>query len=1112
VADKPVDHEDRERARTDLEHNFVVAAGAGTGKTTLLTDRILFLLLKKQLKVQEIVALTFTEKAAGEIRERVTQKLIDLLAPKRGDWAEAFLEDLGKDIDAVKPLIEGALEAMDRASIGTIHAFASQILKLYPLEAGVDPSFEVDDGDALDGLFDSEWALWLESELGEEPVDREELKRWSLRKEKWLEILRLVSLEDLGVLARTLCEEEVTEAQAVGTTPAVRKRLESMSEAVCALGEGKPGKDTKGGRYGIADEFDRVATALREAAKPVAMEKALPEYLVKLEAGKSLTRKNWPSKWNDFDERQIAEEIGVYTRGRDAAKKISPERERLIAKAVELVMPLVKKVRRYFNRRGYVGYYGLLAKARDLVVENAAVREALKGRFRAILIDEFQDTDPAQGELLLFLGEKKGRSAKKREELKFEAGKLFVVGDPKQSIYRFRGADIRAYEIYKDQLIAEGAVKCSLTANFRSHAGVLGPVNTAFAKIMHAEKGLQPAYEAITPRPASKGAPKAKGLELVGIGADEEAEEGAQISSDDSRAQEAKWIARWISENCGEKNTFRFGDAAILLRTVTSLSTYLEPLKAAGIPYVVEAERYFYDTQEVIDFVNFLRVLDDPSDRIAMVGLLRSPLVCLDDQEVVQLARLRLLSFYSAKELGRAGLTKGGEDRLKRFYGVLNRLHNLVGRVPLGELVGKVLSDSFILELCSEAYQRDQTASNLMKFGRMAAEAGDEGATLKEFIALIVETMRESAQEGESPLADETLDAVRILTVHKSKGLEFPVVFLPNMAAGVAGGGEPPLYKVDWQAGTAGLRLKKRNVCDAAMAVIEAEEAIREDKESLRLLYVAMTRAKEHLVLLGNATKHDAKSFAAFLERADLWNAARLEVVPVSKKISPKTVKRVEAKPKLSPAALGDTWKGREKLRRNVEARSPFVSPSSLGHEPEKHPISEGTDAAQAEAARAFSAQVGIVCHRVLELWDFANEQGVDGEPYKDVFQRALGELLRADPGVDERRVRQEAQSILEHFLKSEAAEELGRSEILARELPFVCPSQDGRVMHGYIDVLYRDPKGRLVVGDYKTAAGADPSPYRAQGDAYADAVEHALGETPDFRIIFLRAGKTIPS
>ncbi|PCI36456.1 MAG: hypothetical protein COB53_09590, partial [Elusimicrobia bacterium] len=228
MKEKPVDHKDRERARTDLDHNIVVAAGAGTGKTTLLTDRILFLLLKKGLKVQEIVALTFTEKAAGEIRERVTQKLIDLLAETRSAWANEFLDDLKKDLSLVKPLIEKALEAMDRAQIGTIHSFASHILKLYPLEAGVDPAFEVDDGDSLDALFESEWALWLESELGEEPLDREDRKKWTLRKERWLELLRLIRLEDLHGLARTLCEEEVSETVSVGTTDAIRIRLAGL--------------------------------------------------------------------------------------------------------------------------------------------------------------------------------------------------------------------------------------------------------------------------------------------------------------------------------------------------------------------------------------------------------------------------------------------------------------------------------------------------------------------------------------------------------------------------------------------------------------------------------------------------------------------------------------------------------------------------------------------------------------------------------------------------------------------------------------------------------------------------------------------------------------------
>ncbi|MDE2489323.1 MAG: UvrD-helicase domain-containing protein, partial [Elusimicrobia bacterium] len=240
------DREDRDRARFRLDANVVVEAGAGTGKTTLLTDRILFLVLAwdrpEPVRVERVVALTFTEKAAGEIKARLAARLADLAArlsgaelssdaAARADRTLAELrERFGKEDAELLARARAALEDLDKAPIGTIHAFCSQLLRLHPVEAGVDPSFRVDEGEAFDELFEAEWARWLDAELGERPP----------RREAWLELLAAASLEDLEALARELCSERLPLDGLGEADPASAEALRALARAARELPAGRP--------------------------------------------------------------------------------------------------------------------------------------------------------------------------------------------------------------------------------------------------------------------------------------------------------------------------------------------------------------------------------------------------------------------------------------------------------------------------------------------------------------------------------------------------------------------------------------------------------------------------------------------------------------------------------------------------------------------------------------------------------------------------------------------------------------------------------------------------------------------------------------------------------
>ncbi|MDE2511918.1 MAG: UvrD-helicase domain-containing protein, partial [Elusimicrobia bacterium] len=831
------DSEHRDRARLRLDANVVVEAGAGTGKTTLLTDRILFLVLgwdkPAPATVDRVVALTFTEKAAGEIKLRLSDRLAELaarladgaLSAAAAGRAQRTLEELrgrfGKQDSELLARARAALEDLDKAPIGTIHSFCAQLLRLHPVEAGVDPAFRVDEGEAFEELFASEWARWLDDELGERPP----------RARAWLELLAVAELDELEALARELCAEKLELTGLDRPDPDSAAALRAMARSAASLSEGRPKPRGK-----ILEALGEIVARLEAAAAAAAGEPApgAAEPPVPRDA-------KWPSAW----EEDAAGEV-LYERLSVVAAAASPRGEAATRRAAALLLPFAERFRREYARRGWVSFDGLLRRARDLVRDRPGVREEAKRRFAALLIDEFQDTDPLQGELLMFLAEKTGGAATNWRDVIPAPGRVFVVGDPKQSIYRFRGADIAAYEGFVAHLRETGALVCDLTANFRSVPGVVEPVNGVFAKAMKAEAGAQPEYKAILAARAP-GAPE-PAVRVIAVTDPSGESDAAAV-----QRAEAGWIAGWIAANARVPGAPKEGrrplkDVAVLLRSSTSLPSLLDAFKRAGIPYAVEIERFFYEAPEVSDFLNLLRALDDDGDRIALAGLLRSPLAALTDGGLLALANADGLTFRRDPAPG--VLPEAERRRAAALFGVLRELHGRAGREPLGDLIGAALEKTRLVELAARAYHGQQTVSNLLKLKRLAVEASDgRGATLKEFAARVKLASRESRREGESPLADENLEAVRVMTMHKSKGLEFPVVFAPNLSGKPGGGGEKPVSRLDAATGRAALRLGKS--VSAAMALADAREREMERHESVRLLYVAMTRARETLFLVG---------------------------------------------------------------------------------------------------------------------------------------------------------------------------------------------------------------------------------------------------------------------
>lgn len=941
---KPIDNDVRELAVSELDRNIVVTAGAGTGKTTLLVNRMLHLLLghtrfqPEESPILKVVAMTFTEKAAGDMKVRLMGELERIVAVINGnasqedrEQGEKFLAHIRDTYQTTYREVERrarkSLEDMDKAIIGTIHGFAAYILRLYPMESGVVPGFAVDNGDVFDELFCKEWAKWLDAEL----------TLASPNANIWKSVLRRLDLESLKEFAKRLSGFTIPldSMMVVGDqsvidhpqfNPPPSRERKSDNRALHRV-------PSPGGR-GL-DEGDAVplkTTSLRTLIDPIQTKilKIIPhcekpknnllsqlqELSKILEEIKKQRLRYLNTLEYDFDKKASEAKTGWTDDGFEVARELVKECHTLLKKlktvddafvdtVIALISPFAKTFRQTYLSQGYVSFDGLLTLTRDLLQkkEYRYIREKLKKEFRTILVDEFQDTDPVQYEIVLFLSEAVGQYNKDARKVILEPGKLFIVGDPKQSIYAFRRADIEAYEQVIQQVCARDET-LKLQENFRSHSGIIEVVNQLFdGRVMVEQPGLQPCYIPIhANRPKTDPSQK---VEIVLVSD----KEGKEPKADEAREAEAEWVARWITNHVNSEamedplaengiRKLKYRDIALLLRAFTQVRPYVEALKRYGIPYVVEGEKYFYTTQEILDFMNLLRAIENPHDTIALVGVLRSPIAGLTDREIYELRIHHLLDYR--KNISGEGpmvhevttpdrntppestLGKGGDRGVKYlssdikiivepFYRFLRKTHARAGILPVSQLIAEIMDNTHIAEITACAWHGEQKLANLQKLYRMACDMElSEGISLKKFIDRIKLRIKEAREEGESPLSDETLDVVKILSIHKSKGLEFPVVILGNLHGDVRNDKEMLDSAVfDWSTSTTGMVIGKGDqlIRNLQSIIIEKKLNDRSWEEEKRVLYVAMTRAKERLILTGS-WKDDDKSYMGLITRS----------------------------------------------------------------------------------------------------------------------------------------------------------------------------------------------------------------------------------------------------
>lgn len=1105
------DRRARDLAETTFDRNVVVVAGAGTGKTTLLVNRLVHLLVKHPhpVTVTEIVALTFTNKAATEMKVRLRERLTVLAQPESDtararDGGAVSAADLcaryGLSTEEVASRASAALRDLEKGQIGTLHSFAAHLLRLYPLEGGVDPAFQEDDGLRFDEHFTAVWDVW---------VDRE-LSRLGSRHHVWREVLSFTTLEELRGLTRALCSElvdlDTVEAQLKDEklSPAIVEWVRQTGERGRILLEAHDRPKRRKVEHMLAAAVSLMMSIGEQGPAGIQALPAADLELLEKDLG------NCVAGW-EKDEFEEAETI-IKT-----AQKLQLVNIEFFKLTFSLVGPLVAEIRLTFRLKGWVSFDGLLARARTLLRDHRLIRERIKRDYRAVLVDEFQDTDPVQYELILAISESLGAQAATWQEMALEPGKLFIVGDPKQSIYAFRRADIEAFDRVVQKIEQDGGVVQTLTTNFRSDAAVLGPVNDVFDRLFERRPLVQPANVRLEVQPQRRLSTFDAGVRLqVTLPAQDER---AFDAAGATRA-EGETLARWLAEDVLSRPQVKPGQIALLFRKLTQADTYVDALRRYGLPYVIEGEKHFYRRQEVIDLMNVLRVLDHPHDHVALAGVLRSSLGGLPDRALYELRRFNGFDYLRSEPL--SGWNRPEAAAVRQLYGHLAWLHRQVAALPLADALELIFNRLPILEIAAASLHGEQAVANLMKVKHTAAALSDRPhLTLSGFVDLMIARLDEQPDEAESPLSEESSNAIQVLTIHKAKGLEFPIVVLPGLHQGSGRERELPVVTFDWSSGTYGLSLS--GVHNFGAVLVHEKRKIREEAERRRVLYVGMTRAKDMLVLSGGATGRAAgETVLGMLQEIGQGTVGAPEtaaltvgasVIPHRTTTAPSRKRSnrsggLASPPRAEdPGVIAQLWSEREERWAGARRTPVHLTPSLMGGEvlPGSFPsASGGTD-------REAGKLIGVLAHRILEQWDFRL-------PSQELLDRIEPAVQRLVPGETEQvsALSNSLREILGHFVQSEPYRRLTAATILGREVPFAMPGEDGRIVHGVMDVVYR-LDDRIWIGDYKTDtvtaknAQERAERYRIQMALYKTAAQKSLRLSQIFaQVLFLRCGISV--
>ncbi|MBJ7520044.1 MAG: UvrD-helicase domain-containing protein [Solirubrobacteraceae bacterium] len=1061
---------------------LLLAANAGSGKTSVLVERFVRMISDDGIAPESILAITFTEKAAGELRSRVRERLLE-----RGD--------------------REAARTIERAWISTVHAFCLRLLRAHAVTAGLDPDFHILDESGARDLRTEAWRTALTAFLDEDGPGALDLTAAysadKLREEVAAahDQLRSAGQTQPGLPAPTL-----------PPAPDRTALMLAHADATAELAAAKDNRSVITARRAL-DACGEMLAAAEPAEGPDAGALAASAF----KAGNAKALQTDPCT-------RYLDVLGAYTRAWN---------DRRAAGAVALFDALLRRYAAAYAAQktaaSALDFDDLELRARDLLRDHPAIRVRYAERFVRVMVDEFQDSNPLQTELFALLTA--------------ESGELAVVGDERQSIYGFRHADVEVFRARRAELAPRDAVAV-LSANFRSDPAILAAVNVAFAPIF--DEDFTPLRAGRDDAETPDGPPPVELLLTDAKAWESEEADGVALGELPNAARwrhaEARLLAQRISELVAEGTPPQ--DIVVLVRGLGDLPVYERAIEDRGLSVLATGGRGYWGRQVVLDLCGWLSALANPLDELALYGVLASPLVGLSSDGLWVVAQSGRGRLWPSIEAGDA-LPKLGDDdrdRLERFAARFAHERGLLAHVSLETLLERVIAaadyDLHVLSLPGGA----RRLANVHKLLRLAAAQAGVGADVRAFADHANAELEADARESDAPVELSGTSAVRVMTIHAAKGLEFPVVCVADLGRGQPNRFGDLLVEGD----RVGLRV--RDLDGGAASALDYEELKLERQaaqtaEEQRVAYVAMTRAERRLILSGGlavekwpdptAAGAPPLSWLGLALAPGLRTGALTDEAPVADLTHDVGGSRAVVRCALNrPATVGQVLLA-DALAPAGEHLPP-ARPAGVSAPPAPLPAAAPPARTLSYTAIALHRRCGyrFYLERILRLPERRDDRelrrrdaapgGLDGRmrgsivhglledldlarpaPWDAAGDQAARETLvrvaaeRAGAEPDDEQVAEMA-GLVAGFVASPIARRLGKARRIHREHTFSLPL-DGTLVNGVVDVVAHERDGWLVV-DYKT----DRLPDDADREAYLDAAYRVQRET--YALAALRA------
>jgi len=1065
------DQRNRDAAVGERTRNVLVDAGAGTGKTTILVDRLVEMVAPTgaahAVPINRIAAITFTRKAAGELRLRIRERLLEELAEERTDSARV-------------PQLRDALAGLDTAYVGTIHSFADRLLRLRPVEAKLSPSYEIaeDDGplvrETFDVLLEAVQSGTLAAELhGTEaaPLADEAMRtildaltaglQAESRETEWYIYYGLDALVEGFVRQRDVPPPDAPGAafDAAG----FRSAADEFVREAGAVRSGSPG----------ADWIARTAGALRRLRgvdDPVVVYRELKQRLDHAPR-KPVTKRDTfagdAAAWRLWK---------LYTgedRNRAGALRddLRAPLDRWMATRLVRLFPIVVALyERVKARRRQLDQLDLLVKLRDLLAEDLGVRDEFQRMFVHLFVDEFQDTDPLQAEIVLYLCEREPR-ARRWDEVELADGKLTLVGDPKQSIYRFRRADVAMYDRVRGVVARRDHLEARLSANFRSVAPLIQWFNDRFARVLGVSPDGRP-FDPMTGRvfqqpldPGREGEPPPPVHVL-----EFDFSDGAKRSVDEYRQLEGRALARylrWLVESSdvrvvdsldGRSRRVRYGDVAVLAVSTWRLALLFPRFDEEGIPYTSRGGTLFLEDPLHRQFLLGLRAIADRDDGVAEAALLRPPFFGVD-----------LLDLLRERPAARDGPEPDeAVFRAREARELVRELRQRRFDRPPGTTARDLLERTAFARAVALGPNGTQRLARLRELCLVVEQlAADKGLDYDGVTARIREWIERPAQvDPPHPVGGE---AVQVLTVHQAKGLEFPLVVIWDGKGQWDTRPESGAWRMErdgrgWMVDLAGLTWEE----PAGLKLRQTERAYL-DAERRRVVYVAATRARDLLIVPKAGDVSRGRFVCGDLLAEVPENVARSSIRSVEPYVDgrePTWAQPEGGQPQREPADGA-------RVEREVDAW--WTAAATEAARPRFRPASVSGEAHGAQRDDA---------EEVTRVGPRKPREGRFGGLFGTTVHHAMGLLLRDTGVTPEDAIRRAAQRtgldvhLDEAVADAKRALETLRAEGLARpvgpelqiEYPVAAAWEGGQLLSGYIDLVGANDE-QVDVIDFKTDA-----------------------------------------